>query len=114
MKGLCYIVLIIGFFLFYQQNPVYAVVIIALFVGVFIFFKSRKSSSSSGIFRFLSGKQSEQDNRMNDLITFMMIQQLFSSDNASKTPSHNEHEQNQKESYIDKTKREIQSLLNDD
>lgn len=114
MKGLCYIVLIIGFFLFYQQNPVYAVVIIALFVGVFIFFKSRKLGSSSGIFRFLSGKQSEQDNRMNDLITLMMIQQLFSSDNASKTPSHNEHERNQKESYIDKTKREIQSLLDDD
>ncbi|MFX1470623.1 MAG: hypothetical protein ACFFB8_18405, partial [Promethearchaeota archaeon] len=69
MKGLCYIVLIIGFFLFYQQNPVYAVVIFALFVGVFIFFKSRKSSSSGGIFRFLSGKKAQQDNRMNDLIT---------------------------------------------
>ena len=76
MKGYCYIALIIGFFVFYQQNPIYAVVCIVIFVGVYLFFKSRKSGARG--FGFLSGKGAQQqESRMDDLVTLMMIQQLI-------------------------------------
>jgi hypothetical protein len=114
MKGLCYIALIIGFFIFYQQNPVYAVIIIVCFIGLFIFFKSRRSSSKRGSFGFFSGRQTTQDNRIDDLITLMMIQQLMASNsNGSKERMDPEDKFNQKEEYIEKTKKEILDLLDE-
>lgn len=114
MKGLCYIALIIGFFIFYQQNPVYAVIIIAGFIGLFVFFKSRKNSSKRGNFGFFSGRQTPQDNRIDDLIRLMMIQQLIASNsNGSRDKMDNEDEDDQKEHYIEKTKREILELLDE-
>ncbi|MFX1304395.1 MAG: hypothetical protein ACFE9X_13650 [Promethearchaeota archaeon] len=113
MKGFCYIVLIIGFFVFYQQNPVYAIIIIVLFIGVYLFFKSR-SSSGRGVFGFLSGKQPQQESKIDDLITLMMIQQLMNSssqnsDNQTRDEKKKEHEQ-----HIDKIKKEVLDLLEDD
>jgi len=112
VKGFCYIVLIIGFFIFYQQNPIYAIVIIALFIGVFIFFKSRKSNAGSGVFRFLSGKQSQHDTRIDDLITLMTIQQLMTPDEV-REKNQVDDETRQKELYIDRIKKEILALLDD-
>ena len=62
MKGLCYIVLILGFFIFFQQNPLYAIIIIVIGLGVYILFKSRSSNSSKGVLGFLTGAHSQQDN----------------------------------------------------
>ena len=77
MKGFCYIALIIGFFLFYQQNPIYAIVIIVLFFGVYIFYKSRTSTSGNRLMSFLAGRTSQQDTKVDDFITLMMVQQLI-------------------------------------
>ncbi|MFX0021515.1 MAG: hypothetical protein ACFE9S_04265 [Candidatus Hermodarchaeota archaeon] len=114
MKGYCYIALILGFFIFYQQNPLYAIIIIVLFIGVYLFFKSRSSGSNRGVFGFFSGKNAQQDNRMDDLITLMMIQQLMnsssdSSDNRVDNEKRKEHEQ-----QIDKIKQEVLELLEED
>ncbi|MHA2260750.1 MAG: hypothetical protein ACXACO_22515 [Promethearchaeota archaeon] len=108
MKGLCYIVLIIGFFLFYQQNPVYAIVIIVIFVVGFLFVKSRKSGSGGG-FGFLKGKGSQQNNHMNDLITIMMLQQLI----GESSPKERGNERDLREDQIEKTKQEILDLLDE-
>ncbi|MHA1940824.1 MAG: hypothetical protein ACW99E_21290 [Promethearchaeota archaeon] len=108
MKGLCYIVLIIGFFLFYQQNPVYAIVIIVIFVAGFLFVKSRKSGSG-GSFGFLKGKASQQNNHMNDLITIMMLQQLI----GDSHPRERDNDRDLREDRIEKTKQEILDLLDE-
>ncbi|MFX1419609.1 MAG: hypothetical protein ACFE9N_11875 [Promethearchaeota archaeon] len=113
MKGYCYIALIIGFFVFYQQNPVYAVVIIALFVGIFLFFKSRKSGPRG--FGFFSGKGAQQqESRMDDLVTLMMIQQLLNTNSQdSDTRVYKDSEKDRKH-QIDKIKEEVLNLLDED
>lgn len=111
MKGFCYIVLILGFFIFYQQNPVYAIVVIVLFIGVYLFFKSR-SSSGRGAFGFLSGNQAQHNNKMDDLITLMMLQQYLSSD-ETREQRINEKKIDQK-ANIDNIKSEVLDLLDEE
>jgi len=115
MKGLCYIVLILGFFIFFQQNPVYAIIIIVIFIGVFLFFKSR-SSSRGGLFRFFSGAQAQQDDKINDLIMLMMIQQLLNSDgDRNNRPEYKpEFKKREKKDHIDKLKQEVFEILDEE
>ena len=114
MKGYCYIALIIGFFVFYQQNPVYAIIIIVLFVGVYLFFKSRSSGPNKGVFGFFSGKNTPQDNRMDELITLMMIQQLMNSPSDSTNNQVINEKKEEKDRYIDKIKKEVLELLEEE
>lgn len=110
MKGLCYIALIIGFFMFYQQNPLYTIIILVLFLGVYVFFKSRSSGGGNGILNFLSGKNPQQDNKIDDLITLMMIQQLLNSN-----PQNHDHRNNtEHKDKIEKVKQEVLNLLEED
>lgn len=113
MKGLCYIVLILGFFIFLQQSPLYAVITIIILVGVYIFFKSRSSKSSRGIMGFLKGSHSQQDSRIDDLITLMMVQQLLSPQNDPNQNNIDQKRQNQ-DHYVDKIKNEVLELLDED
>jgi hypothetical protein len=114
MKGYCYIALIIGFFVFFQQSPVYAIVVIVLFVGVYLFFKSRKSGGKGGGLGFFTGKNTQQESRMDDLITLMMIQQLMNSPSHPDDPrEYGDHERERK-NQIEKTKQEVLDLLEDD
>lgn len=114
MKGYCYIALILGFFIFYQQNPIYAIIIIVLFIGVYLFFKSRSSGSNRGVFGFFSGKNTQQDNRMDDLITLMMIQQLMNSPSESSDNRINNDKRKEEDQQIDKIKQEVLELLEED
>ncbi|MFX1364520.1 MAG: hypothetical protein ACFFCE_19440 [Promethearchaeota archaeon] len=113
MKGLCYIILIIGFFIFFQQNPVYAIICIVLFIGVYLLFRSRSLSSSRGVLGFLTGNHSQQDSRINDLITLMMVQQLLNSHNDQdlNIPKYNNQD---KKDYIEKIKNEVLELLDEE
>ncbi len=114
MKGFCYIALIIGFFLFYQQNPMYAIVIIVLFFGVYIFYKSRTSTSGNGPMSFLAGRTNHQDTKVDDLITLMMIQQLMSSNhNSGNNDPIRRSEDEKRIKKIEQTKQEILDLLRD-
>ena len=110
MKGYFYIVLIIGFFLFYQQNPMYAIIIIGVFIVGYIVVKSRKSGS--GIGGFLSGKKSQPNSTMDDLITLMMLQQLTNNSNSElkqwEDRSNNDHEQ-----QIERIKQEALELFDE-
>ncbi len=96
--------------MFYQQNPMYAVIMIGIFIAGYILVKSRKSGKGvSGLFR---GKGAQPHNSMDDLITLMMLQQLTNTSNSElrkrEEQSDNEHEQ-----YIEKVKQEALSLLDD-
>ena len=113
MKGFCYIALILAFFIFYQQNPIYAIIIIVLFIVVYLFFKSRSTSGRSG-FGFLSGKQTPRDTKIDDLITLMMIQQLISSSSHSNNSPIRKEKKIECEHPIDKIKDEVLNLLDED
>ncbi|MFX1310583.1 MAG: hypothetical protein ACFE9M_09915 [Promethearchaeota archaeon] len=114
MKGYCYLALIIGFFIFYQQNPIYAIIIIVLFIGVYFFFKSRSSGSNRGFFGFLSGKNTQKDNRMDDLITLIMIQQLMNMPSDGTNNQVRNEMKEEKDRNLEKLKQEVLELLEED
>lgn len=121
MKGMCYIALIIAFLMFYQREPIFTVVIIGLAIGLYLFFKSRKSSSRGGGRGFLSAltgrANNQQERNIDNMITLMMVQQLFS-DNSSKNLSSNtkqfEKKENSHQKEMKRIKEEVLSLFNED
>ena len=112
MKGFCYIALIIGFFVFYQQNPMYAIIVIVLFVGVYLFFKTRLSGSKGRGLGFFSRKNTQQDSKIDDLITLMMVQQLMKSP-SQKSDNQVQDKKEEEDEHIDIIKREVLELLED-
>ncbi len=83
---------------------------------VYLFFKSRSGNVSNGLFSFLSGNGSQQDNKVDDQITLMMINQFFNSSTTSQERgSHRDdvakHDRDQE---IENTKKEILKLLEED
>jgi hypothetical protein len=117
MKGLCYLVLIIAFFIYYQQNPIFTVVIVIIGLGVYFYFKSRKLNSS-GTFAFFSKHSSSNQNKsMEDLITFMMLQQILGSPASSthtRAKNDNIIKENDYEKQIETIKKEVLDLLEDE
>ena len=118
MKVMIYFALIVAFLMFYQSNPVYTIVIITIALGTYLFYKSKKgnSNNSRGGIRFLSGKDTPQNDSTDDLITLMMIQQIFTPSTLPERVRYdfsNDKKQDE-ESEIDKTKREVLELLGDD
>lgn len=84
MKAFIYMALVIVFIVFFQQNPLLAMIIIAIAGGGFLLYKSRKKGVG-GVFRSGNGI-STRDNTQN-LLTYMLLQQL-----SNNTPnSHQEH-----------------------
>ncbi len=110
MKGYFYIVLIIGFFMFYQQNPMYAIIVIGVIAVGYIIVKSRKSGS--GLAGFFKGKTPQTNSNMDDLITLMMLQQLTNNSN-SRVENIDENRNNDHENHIEKVKQEVLDLLDD-
>jgi len=114
MKGFCYIVLIIGFFIFFQQNPVYAVIFIGIFIVGYLYVKSKRSGSSGGVFGFMKGNPQHQDGKFNDIMTLMMLQQLFSNSGSQTTERQNEtSREKNNEDQIEQTKQEVLELLDE-
>lgn len=112
MKGMCYIVLIVAFLMFYQREPVFTIIIIGIAVGLYLFFRSRKSSSrrrSGGFFSAITGRTNDQYERnIDDMMTLMMLQQLFS----KKTPQpKNENLTSDEHAKLEKIKEDILALL---
>ncbi|MHA1490964.1 MAG: hypothetical protein ACTSRI_15120 [Promethearchaeota archaeon] len=109
MKNFCYFALIIGFLIFYQQEPVLTLVIVAISAGSYFFFKRKKKSSkgaSSGL--FFSGKNQSSVNKFKDLLVLMVLQEFFKDDPIEERPNKN---QDKKEEEIDKIKNEVLDLL---
>ncbi len=98
--------------MFYQQNPVFSIVILLIFIGLYLFFKSRKRRGMPGHRGglFFSGRQPYQNTNMDDLITLVMLQQLFDKPNGINS-AHNKDTLNNKNDEIDRTKKEILQLL---
>ncbi|MFW9941330.1 MAG: hypothetical protein ACFFFT_09835 [Candidatus Thorarchaeota archaeon] len=114
MKGLCYIVLIIGFFIFFQQNPLYAVIFIGIFIAGYLYVKSKRAGSSGGMFGFMKGNPQQQNNSFDDIITLMMLQQLFNTPGTNSPERYNDtNKEKSKEDQIEQTKQEVLELLDE-
>lgn len=82
MKAYCYLVLILGFFMFFQQSPLYAVIVIGAIVIGYLYIKSKRSQSGgSGFLGFMKGNPQQNTRNYDDLITLMMLQQLIGTNN---------------------------------
>ena len=121
MKGMCYIVLIIAFLMFYQREPVFSVIIIGIAIVLYLFFKSRKSSSRGrrgGFLSAITGRENDsQEKNIDDLITLMILQQLFS-ENSNKNVNQNMDQvrsaKNSQELEMQKIKEEILDLFQEE
>lgn len=107
MKVLCYFVIIVAFLMYYQQNPMYTIVIIGIGIALYIFFKSRKGKPGM-LTKFFSGKgANESHDRIDDLILLFMLQQM--SHDSRNQPQKKTEDKKQKE--LELTKQEILDLL---
>ena len=111
IKSILCLVLIIAFLMYFQTNPVFTIVIVVVGLGIYIFYKSKTSDSGSGISRFLSGSNYQQENRnMDDLITLVMLQQLLASshdDNYGRRPDPKKTQ----DEKLEKARNEVLELL---
>lgn len=113
MKFLCYLVLIVAFMMYYQQNPVYTIVIIAIGIGLYVFFKARKNKSGI-LSKFFGRDHSVADDRMDDLITLFMLQQMFNSSSQIQNRGQENKNKNTHKEELEKIKQEILELLERD
>ncbi|MFX0043332.1 MAG: hypothetical protein ACFE8L_10495 [Candidatus Hodarchaeota archaeon] len=111
MKSIFCLVCVVAFLMYYQTNPVFTIVIVVAGLGIYIFYKSKISGSGSGISRFLSGSNHQQENRnMDDLITLVMLQQLLSS-SRDERHDHIQDSKKTQDERLEKAKNEVLELL---
>lgn len=113
MKIFIYLVLIVAFLMFYQQNPVYSIVIVLLFLGLYLVFKMRKRRRLYGRAGLFKGNMNMQGRYMNDLVALILAQNLLGSSFASNSDEQTSYQDDidEREAYIEKTKQEILYLL---
>ncbi|MFX1393530.1 MAG: hypothetical protein ACFFAH_08140 [Promethearchaeota archaeon] len=99
--------------MFYQQNPVYSIVIVLLFLGLYLLFKARKRKHLYGRSGFFKGGTNTQNRYVNDLITLVLAQNFIGTSfkDISDDIEPYQDDVDEREAYIEKTKREIIDLL---
>ena len=108
-----YLILIVAFLMFYQQNPVYSIIILLLFLALYMYFKARKRRHLYGRTGFFKGGTNTQGHYVNDLVTLVLAQNLIGSSFNDNSGNHNPNQDaiDEREAYIEKMKREILDLL---
>jgi hypothetical protein len=97
--------------MYWQTNPVFTAILIGIFIVIFLLFKSRKSTSPrKGFMRFFGGRVPEYESNMDDIITLMMIQQLFNTNSSNSSDNSNHKDE---DAYIDDVQDEILELLDE-
>ena len=113
-KIFLFFILAIAFLMFYQQNPIYTIIIVIVFLIAYIMLKVRKKSPNKSILTYFSGKNNQENDKMDDYITFMMLQQLVNPSSQSNKYEMDSSEIKTKSKYqddIEKTKQEVLNLL---
>ncbi len=111
MKIFLFFVLIIAFLMYYQKDPVITVVIVVIFLALYLFFKARKGRRKEGRGGFFKGSNSLRDNRVDDLVTLVVAQQLINSTSSKEYNDFYQDEPDDREEQIERTKRQILELL---
>jgi len=99
--------------MFYQQSPVVSIVIVIIFLASYMYYKSRNGRNSSNRGAFFSGKQSQNNSRVDDLVTLVVLQQMFDKPSTNKVNEFrsNQDKSHKQEEQIEKIKHEILELL---
>jgi len=96
--------------MFYQKEPIYALIILTIGAGGFLYFKAKKYRGGSGEI-FASGKKIDHEhNFLQDLITYEILQRSLNNPERS-FPSDAKKQDDEKEEELDETKRKIIELL---
>ncbi len=115
MKIMCYFVLFLAFFMYYQQEPAFTLIIVFLVIGVFVFFKVKKKgltgNLSKGVFGF--GKNNATLNNGMDPLSMILFQQSFMSNSFSNNKIEDKQVNNRIKS-IDEAKEMILRLIKND
>ena len=113
MKILIYFVLIIAFLMFYRTQPILSIILVIIFLALYIYYKSRNGRNSSNHNAFFSGRQSQNNGRVDDLVTLVVLQQMFDKPTSNKVDElrSNQEKSHKQEEQIDKIKHEILELL---
>ncbi len=114
MKGFCLVAVVVAMLMFYQKEPVYTLVIIGVGLFFYLFYKAKKSGNGL-LGTFMSGNQTSQDRRFDDLMALIMLQQLLSNNSQGSSASREISEESQKRrEEIDKIQNEVLDLLDSD
>jgi len=113
MKILIYFVLVIAFLMFYKQSPIISILIIVIFLALYIYYKSKKRGGTGVRGAFFSGKQAQNNSRVDDLVTLVVLQQMFDKPSINKLDElrSNQDKPPIQEQQIEKIKHEILELL---
>jgi hypothetical protein len=96
--------------MFFQQSPLYAVIVIGAIVIGYLYIKSKRShSGGSGFLGFMKGNPQQNTRNYDDLITLMMLQQLIGTNNNHKVQ---EIDSSHKEE-IDQIKQEVLDIFDE-
>ena len=109
MKCFIYLILIVAFFMFYESNPVYAVVIVIILIGLFLLYKRKKSIGNGGGLAFRSGR----NHQGSDLFNLMLMQQLINSSGNYNSPNLENTDRlvNERELEIEEIKKDILEIF---
>lgn len=119
-KGMCYIVLIVGFLMFFNKDPVFCIVIVGGGVGIYAYFKLRKrestTSSGNGGFFSKSPVSQPQSDGLKDIMMFMAMQQMFSDSQHHNSIIKVKEDSNSKENEnsLSRKKQEILELFEEE
>ena len=116
MKILIYLALIIGFLMFYQSNPALAMTFLLVGGGLYLYFKVRKGKGgSSNRGSFFSGRNSRENDRVDDIVSLFMLQNLMNSNHRTYLNNSGAYKKRKlkKETEIDKIKQEVLDLLDE-
>lgn len=96
--------------MFFQQSPLYAVIVIGAIAIGYLYIKSKRSQSGgSGFLGFMKGNPQQNTRNYDDLITLMMLQQLIGTNNNHKVQ---EIDSSHKEE-IDQIKQEVLDIFDE-
>ncbi len=82
-------------------------------IPIKLYFKSRKQKASSVRGAFFTGRRSQNNGRVDDLVTLVVLQQMFDKPSTNKMDElrSNQDKSNKQEEQIEKIKLEILELL---
>jgi ABC-type bacteriocin/lantibiotic exporter with double-glycine peptidase domain len=112
MKILCYIALFVGLMMFYQKNPIFTIIFIFIIVGFYLFYKARKGNSRI-LRNLMSGRNTLTQSSIEDLITLMVIQQMFNEHDAADRKTQTTRKKKEEQKKLEKTHQEILDLLSE-
>lgn len=78
MKAYFYMALAVAFIVIFQQNPLFGTILIGIMGGGYLYFKSRKKSGRTGIFR--GGRSQSSQESSQALLAYLILQQFSNHD----------------------------------